>query len=141
VNNLALLGNDLEFRDTHTQKIRVRGYELMPDGQIRHKRGHSDPTYPPHVPEGSGEEKGSVPCDVVLEFKTEAGSDPFTDVPQKKKTYALSVDNLSEDKNQVLGQLIDYAQMMFYGTFRTHAFMVLFTGTSLRHCCELSCSL
>jgi hypothetical protein len=69
--------------------------------------------------------------EMLLELKKEASSDPFTDVVRDGTTVLdLDLENLNDEKREVLGQLLDYFDSMFYNTFRTHAFMVLLTGQS-----------
>jgi hypothetical protein len=95
-------------------------------GHIRQKPGLINVACPPHT----AEERGSVPCEVVLEFKVEPENDPFTDVRQANDSWALSVEDLPEEQTQILERLADYARTLFYGEFRTHVFMVFFAGTS-----------
>jgi hypothetical protein len=118
----------MELRDTHTRKYTVRDHELAPDGQIFRKAAGINP---PCAGEGPDDKRTSVPADAIFEFKTAASSDPFIDLPTTNGVPKLGLRSSGKAK-AVLGQLIDYADLMFQGTFRTHAFMVFFASTFAR---------
>jgi hypothetical protein len=122
----GLLGPSMELRDTHARQYTLRGSKLAPDGQICRKDARLNP---PHAGEGPQDKRTRLPADVVVDFKA-SSSDPFMDAiaDDGSSTLALHLDGTAKE---VLGQLIDYADLMFDGTFRTHAFMLFFAGALL----------
>jgi hypothetical protein len=118
-----MLGPKMLAYDTHTQTVAtVGGYKLAPDGQFRRTEAESDH---PNLGNKTTRDRLSR-ADLLTEFKTEETSDPFRNATDGTLELSDTVEGQA-----VLGQLIDYGELMFRGTFRTHAFMLLFCGTSI----------